>query len=278
VICARADGYGVLPRDRVARVATRRLAGRRILVVGGGQHDHGLEDPPVGNGRAMSVLFAREGAAVAVSDVDAASAEVTSELVRAEGADAVSIGADASAEPDVVRTFEEARAALGGLDGIVLNVGVGAGFGLQGTTVEDWDRVMAVNARAHFLGLKHGLPVLTDGGSIVLTGSLASRETMPSPAYAASKAALEALVRNGAIEGAPSVRVNLLIPGLIDTPLGRMATKLAPQRAEVRIPLDRHGTPWEVAYASLFLMSEESSYMTGQSLVIDGGLGVAFRS
>jgi NAD(P)-dependent dehydrogenase (short-subunit alcohol dehydrogenase family) len=226
----------------------------------------------------MSVLFAREGAAVAVSDLDESSGEVTADLVRAEGADAVSIGADASAEADVVRTIEEARSALGGLDGVVLNVGVGGGFGLQGTTVEDWDRVMAVNARAHFLGLKHGLPALADGGSMVLTGSLASRETMPSPAYAASKASLEALVRNGAVEGAPSVRVNLVIPGLIDTPLGRIATKLAPKRAEVRIPLDRQGTPWEVAYAALFLMSDESSYMTGQSLVIDGGLGVAFRS
>ena len=161
----------------------------------------------------------------------------------------------------------------------MLNVGVAGGLGLQGTTVEDWDRVMAVNARAHFLGLKHGLPALRDdGGSIVLTGSLASRETMPSPAYAASKGALESLVRNGAIEGAPTVRVNLLIPGLIDTPLGRLATQLAPQRAEVRIPLDRQGTPWEVAYAALFLMSDESSYMTGQSLVVDGGLGVAFRT
>src|SRR5215213_308624 len=255
-----------------------RLEGRRILVVGGGQNDYGLDDPPIGNGRAMSVLFAREGAAVAVSDVDEHSAEVTAGLARAEGAAALSIGADASSESDVARTIEEARSGLGGLDGLVLNVGVGGGFGLQGTTVEDWDRVMAVNARGHFLGLKHGLPALTAGGAIVLTGSLASRETMPSPAYAASKGALESLVRNGAIEGAPSVRVNLLIPGLIDTPLGRLATQLAPQRAEVHIPLDRQGTAEEVAYAALFLMSDESSYMTGQSLVADGGLGVAFRS
>jgi NAD(P)-dependent dehydrogenase (short-subunit alcohol dehydrogenase family) len=259
-------------------VGTQRLAGRRILVVGGGQNDYGLDDPGVGNGRAMSVLFAREGAAVAVSDVEESSAEATAELVRAEGADAVAIRADASAESDMDRTLDEARAALGGLDGIVLNVGVGGGFGLQGTTVEDWDRVMALNARAHFLGLKHGLPALADGGSVVLIGSLASRETMPVPAYAASKAALETLVRNGAVEGAPAVRVNLLIPGLIDTPLGRIATKLAPKRGEVRIPLDRQGSPWEVAYAALFLMSDESSYMTGQSLVVDGGLGVAFRS
>ena len=255
-----------------------RLAGRRILVVGGGQNDYGIDDPPVGNGRAMSILFAREGAAVAVADIDEASAEATAELVRADDAQAVAIAADASFEAEVVRMLGEASSGLGGLDGIVLNLGVAGGLGLQGTTVADWDRVMAVNARAHFLGLKHGLPALADGGSIVLTGSLASRETMPSPAYAASKSALEALVRNGAVEGAPSVRVNLLIPGLIDTPLGRLATRLAPQRAEVHIPLDRQGTAWEVAYAALFLMSDESSYMTGQSLVIDGGLGVAFRT
>ena len=259
-------------------MGAERLAGRRILVVGGGQQDYGLDDPPVGNGRAMSVLFAREGAAVAVADIDQASAEATAELARAEGAQAVAIAADAADEEDAVRMIEEAKAGLAGLDGIVLNVGVAGGLGLQGTTVEDWDRVMAVNARAHFLGLKHGVPALANGGAIVLTGSLASRETMPSPAYAASKAALESLVRNGAIEGAPSVRVNLLIPGLIDTPLGRLATQLAPQRAEVRIPLDRQGTPWEVAYAALFLMSDDSSYMTGQSLVVDGGLGVAFRT
>ena len=259
-------------------MGAERLAGRKILIVGGGQENYGIEDPPVGNGRAMSVLFAREGAAVAVADLNEGTAEETAELVRAEDATAVSIAADASKEDDVARMVGEAKSGLDGLDGIVLNVGVAGGLGLQGTTVEDWDRVMAVNARGHFLGLKHGLPALADGGSIVLTGSLASRETMPSPAYAASKGALESLVRNGAIEGAPSVRVNLLIPGLIDTPLGRLATKLAPQRAEVHIPLGRQGTSSEVAYAALFLMSDESSYMTGQSLVVDGGLGVGFRT
>ena len=120
-----------------------RLAGRRVLIVGGGQQDHGLEDPPIGNGRAMSVLFAREGAAV---------------------------------------------------------------------------------------------------------------------------------------EGAPSIRFNLVVPGLIDTPLGRQASAISDRRDRVRIPARRQGTAWEVAHTALFLLGEESSYITGQSLVVDGGLSVAPRS
>ncbi len=102
---------------------------------------------------------------------------------------------------------------LGGLDALVLNVGIGAGFGVQGTSVEDWDRVLAVNLRAHFLGCKHGLPALADGGSIVLVGSIAAMEYIPIPAYGASKAALESLTQSTAVEGAPRVRANLLVPG-----------------------------------------------------------------
>src|SRR5215217_3072419 len=203
-----------------------RLGGRRVLVVGGGQQAHGLDDPPLGNGRAMSVLFAREGAAVAVADLDGASAEETAGLCEAEGARALALEADASDEPSVERMLGGAADSLGGLDGIVLNVGIGAGFGVQGTSVEDWDRVLAVNLRAHVLGCKHGLPLLAGGGSIVLIGSIAATEYIPVPAYGASKAALESLTRSSAVEGAPAVRVNLLVPGLIDTSLGRLATQL----------------------------------------------------
>lgn len=141
-------------------MSAQRLAGRKILVVGGGQENYGVEDPPIGNGRAMSILLAREGAAVAVADLDSAKADATAELVRGEDGEVVAIAADAAKEDEVVRMIDEAKSGLGGLDGIVLNVGVAGGLGLQGTTVEDWDRVMAVNARAHFLGLKHGLPAL----------------------------------------------------------------------------------------------------------------------
>ena len=248
------------------------------MVVGAGQEEHGLEDPPIGNGRAMSVLFGREGASVAVADLNAESAEATAELVRAEGASAEVIVADAADEGASAEMFDSAAKALGGLEGVVMNLGIGAGLGIGGTSVEDWDRVMAVNLRSHFLGCKHGLAAMKEGGgAIVLAGSIASREVMPFPAYAASKAALEALCRQSAVEGAPKVRTNLLLPGLIDTSLGRLASKISPLRDQVIIPAGRQGTAWEVAYGALYLLSGESSYVTGQSLVVDGGLTVGPR-
>ncbi len=256
-----------------------RLEGRRVLIVGGGQEDHGLEDPPIGNGRAMSVLFAREGASVAVADLNRDTAEATAELVRAEGATAEVIAADAADEEAAAAMFRSATKALGGLDGVVMNVGIGAGFGIAGTSTEEWDQVMAVNLRSHFLGCKHGLATMgEDGGAIVLVGSIASREVLPFPAYGASKAALESLCRQSAVEGAPRVRTNLLIPGLIDTSLGRLASQVSPLRDQVKIPAGRQGSAWEVAYGGLFLLSGESSYVTGQSLVVDGGLTVGPRA
>lgn len=255
-----------------------RMANRRVLVVGGGQQDYGLDDPPIGNGRAIATLCAREGAAVAIADVDPQGAAGTAELVRAQGARTETVVADAS-EPDaVVAMFAQTVAALGGLDAVVLNVGIAAGYWLSGTSAEEWDRVMAVNVRSHFLGCKHALEAMADaGGSVVLIGSVAAREVLPFPAYGASKAALESLTRQAAVEGAPRVRVNLIHPGLIETSLGRLASAANPARDRVRIPSGRQGTAWEVAYAAVFLLCDESSYVTGQTIVVDGGLTVAPR-
>lgn len=254
------------------------LEARRVLVVGGGQNDLGIDDPPLGNGRAMSILFAQEGAQVAVADLDPDSAEVTAAKIRDGGGTCVTVVGDAADEADLKRMFAVAREAFGGLDGLVMNVGIAAGMGFQNTSVEDWDRVLAVNLRSHFLGCKEALATFEDGGSVVLVGSRAGRESMPLPAYAASKAALEAVCRNAAVEGAPRLRVNLLVPGLIDTSLGRLATQMNPARAEVRIPAGRHGTAIEVARCALFLLGDDASYVTGQPLVVDGGLSVAVRN
>jgi NAD(P)-dependent dehydrogenase (short-subunit alcohol dehydrogenase family) len=119
---------------------------------------------------------------------------------------------------------------------------------------------------------------MNDGGAIVITGSVASSQVMPIPAYGASKAALDSLCRQAAVEGAPRLRVNQVVPGLIDTSLGRLASAISPRRDQVKIPLGRQGTAWEVAAAALFLLSDDAAYVTGQQLIVDGGLTIGPRA
>ncbi|MEK7248241.1 MAG: SDR family oxidoreductase [Chloroflexota bacterium] len=252
-----------------------RLAGRRVLVVGGGQRVLDPATDPIGNGRAMSLLFAREGANVAVADMNLASARQTVDRIKADGGSAFAIESDISQPEDVERMVSEAVNGLGSLDGLVLNVGIGVGdMNLAGATADDWDRVLTVNLRGPMLCCKAALPQLEDGASIVLISSIAGLVAGSRlPAYDASKAALAGLMRHVALEGAPSgIRANIVAPGLVDTPLGRLATQGRPSRAGTRTPFGRQATAWEIAYAGLFFLSDESVYVTAQILAVDAGI------
>jgi NAD(P)-dependent dehydrogenase (short-subunit alcohol dehydrogenase family) len=252
-------------------VSTPRLEGRRVLVVGAGTQPSDEPDPPVGNGRAIAVLAAREGAEVVCADRDRTAAEETAAWIDREGGTATVEVADVASEDDCAALVAATGA---GLDGLVLNVGIGRGVGIADTSAHDWDTTFAVNLRGHFLLTREALPHLEEGSAIVFISSVAGlRPGSRLPAYDASKAGLIGLCRHVALEGARrGVRANVVAPGLIDTPMGRWATRGRPARDRTPVPLGRQGTGWEIASAAVFLLSDDAGYITGQVLPVDGGL------
>lgn len=258
-----------------------RLQGKVAIIVGAGQ----TKGETIGNGRATAVLFAREGARLLLVDRDGASLAETQRLVAAEGMAASTCVADATDEGACRGLVADCLSAYGRIDILHNNVGIGAGDNeVSALSVEVWDRILAVNLKSAFLPCKHVLPVMREqqSGAIVNISSLAAVAAATElSAYKVSKAGLNALTQVMAIANAKfGVRVNAIMPGLIETPMAIEATvtRSGLSKEEVvrtrnaRVPLrGKMGTAWDVAYAALFLASDEAQFITGAILPVDGG-------
>lgn len=257
------------------------LSGRVVFVAGGGSAGPGWSI-----GRASCVTYARQGARVCVADRDAASAEETTALIRAEGGEAATFVGDVAQPADVERLFAEARARFGGIDVLHHNVGIGQTGGPMETRAEDFDRIHAVNVRSLLLCSQRVLPGIVERGrgALIAISSVAGMRYIGYPhlAYSVTKAAVTQFTRMVAQQYAPhGIRANTVVPGLIDTP--RIATTVAKMFSDSglddaraararQVPMGRMGTAWDVAHACAFLASDAAAYVTGTELVVDGGI------
>ncbi len=246
-----------------------RLQGKVSFISGGAR----------GIGAAIARLFAENGASVAFGDILEEEGKQTEAQIQEAGAEALFIPLDVGSEEAWRRAISATIERFGKLDILVNNAGIRGPGGVEDTTVETWDAIMAVNARGVFLGAKVAIPEMrkAGGGSIINISSqlgIVGSDTS-SPAYQASKGAVRTFTKSAAIRHAKDgIRVNSVHPGPILTPFteSRMATG-APERDGyiLKIPIGRIGTPEDVAYGVLYLASDESSFVTGSELVIDGG-------
>ena len=245
-----------------------RLGGKVAIVSGGAR----------GQGATEAKMFAREGAKVVLGDVLDAEGKQVEAQINESGGTATYVHLDVTREDDWQSAVETAIDRYGKLDILVNNAGILISKGLEDTTVEDWDRIMGINAKGVFLGTKHAIPAMrrAGGGSIINISSTAGLVGSPngSPSYTASKGAVRLLSKSTAIQYAKDgIRCNSVHPGPIDTEMIRH-TLTDPTRLEQRmqrLPLGRVGTPEDIAYGVLYLASDESSFVTGSELVIDGG-------
>ena len=262
-----------------------RVRGKSAVVFGGGQ----TPGETIGNGRATAILLAREGARVFVVDRDIASAEESVRLIREDGGDGLAQAADIRSEEEVRRAIMAAKDAFGRVDILHNNVGASLALGDAPATdleAEAFDRIVEVNLRGMWFACKHAIPLMREqeSGSIVNISSMAVRHAYPYLGYKATKAAVIALTEN--IAGANArygIRANTILPGLMNTPMAiepRVAAGVSREKVvadrDRQVPLGRKmGTGWDIAYAALFLHSDEAKFITGVSLPVDGGSGVS---
>jgi len=240
-----------------------------------------------GMGREAAVLFAEEGARVVVADIDGAAAAETVRKVEAAGGQALAVTGDVAVEADVQRMIDDGVETFGALHVLYNNAGVlwkDRDRSVLETDEKWWDRVMAINLKSVFWVTKHGIPHLktSGGGSIIMMGSVSALAgfTRAQDAYTAAKGALISLTKSLAIQFAKDkIRCNVIHPGIVDTPLqAPYLTDAIRKEFETGIPLGRIAQPREIAYVALFLASDESSFMTGQSLLIDSDLPAAYTT
>jgi NAD(P)-dependent dehydrogenase (short-subunit alcohol dehydrogenase family) len=259
-----------------------RLQGKTVIITGAGQSS----GETIGNGRAMAVLFAREGARVLCVDRRLERASETVAMISGEGGSAVSFQADVSRDADCAALVAEAKSRWGRIDILVNNVGIGGnGDGPAHRAGEAaWDRIMAVNLKSAWLTIKHAVPVMREqgGGSIINISSLASLAGGNQVAYEVSKAGMNRLTTSVAnANAAHGVRCNAVLPGLMDTPMAisgiaeaiGSTTAAVRETRNARVPLrGKMGTAWDTACAALFLASDEANFITGVLLPVDGGM------
>ena len=257
-----------------------RLQGRVAMVVGAGQ----TPGEGIGNGRAVSLLFAREGARVLAIDCDLSSAQQTAEMIAAEGGECSPVEGDATREDHCDRFTRQCLEAFGRVDILHNNVGIGGGdAGPAHVTEEAWDHILSVNLKSVVFPCKAVLPLMREQASGVITNisSIAAVCSTGIVAYKTSKAGVNAYTQSLAIGNAKyGIRANVIMPGLMNTPMavdGISAARGVPrdeliQLRDAQVPLGaKMGTAWDVAYAALFLASDEARFITGVALPVDGG-------
>ena len=246
----------------------RRLEAKHAVVTGAG----------AGIGRSIALLFAREGAHVVVVDREQARAQATAREIEEHGGDAVALAADVSQADSVERLFVEVRKQLGSVHILVNNAGIAVRRSFEKLREDQWDLILATNLKGAVLCTQRALPLLKrpPGGKVVNIASVeVFRHSRKLSAYAASKGALASLSRSLALELAPhAIHVNYICPGFIRTEMTRRYAErwLTRKLVEHRTPLGRMGEPEDVARVALFLASRDSDFVTGEGIVVDGGL------
>jgi NAD(P)-dependent dehydrogenase (short-subunit alcohol dehydrogenase family) len=252
-----------------------RLADKVAIVTGAGSRGPGL-----GNGKATAILFAREGAQVLCVDASVERAEETVKTIAAEGGDAVAFGADVTSAAECRAMVAAAVERFGGLDILHNNVGIESRTDILEVTEEEWDRVMAVDLKSMMLASRAAIPRLIErgGGAITCVSSIAGLRGHRRTAYAAAKAGVIGLVTTLAEQlGPKGIRVNAIAPGPVWTPMVANLGEELREKRRLSVPLHTEGTAWDVGWAAVYLASDEARWVTGHTLVVDGGLCVTTR-